>query len=477
MSKYSNNQEALQAFKDGTFETEVSKTFCALPWIHLSTKPNGHLRLCCNANSSSASKDVNEYVAGASVGTIVDQDGTPASLAKVSIEEAWNNEFMRSTRRAMLEGTIPRSCTKCFEEERNKIVSKRVWETVYWGQRLDLPSIARATRADGSLDPKVYYFDLRLGNLCNLQCAMCSPHDSSAWASKWHKIKLHSRSDFVKAYSNGWHPANTNIEGVYDWYKNPQFIEEFYKQLPHVRQLYFAGGEPFLNKEHFRILEKCVELGYAPNIELRYNTNLTVLPDHLFVTWKHFKSVKVTASIDGFDKVNHYVRYPTNWKTIEENLDKLDNTDSHITVTLACCINALNVLNFDDFIKWKIQKNYKKVNVWPNAAGIINWHLVYMPSILNIRVLPLEQKKLVKTRIEELKTWLLSNYRSDQQFINDPWGFDKLDGLINYMFAEDWSNKLQDTRDFIIGIDTERGINIEDHIPELAFIKQLPDTQ
>ena len=30
-----------------------SDTFCILPWIHLSTRPDGSMRVCCTANASS----------------------------------------------------------------------------------------------------------------------------------------------------------------------------------------------------------------------------------------------------------------------------------------------------------------------------------------------------------------------------------------------------------------------------------------
>ena len=33
-----------------------SKTFCALPWMHLSTRPDGAMRVCCTANASSVAK-------------------------------------------------------------------------------------------------------------------------------------------------------------------------------------------------------------------------------------------------------------------------------------------------------------------------------------------------------------------------------------------------------------------------------------
>jgi hypothetical protein len=34
--------------------TIKSDTFCVLPWIHLATRPNGDVRVCCTANASGA---------------------------------------------------------------------------------------------------------------------------------------------------------------------------------------------------------------------------------------------------------------------------------------------------------------------------------------------------------------------------------------------------------------------------------------
>ena len=222
-----------------------------------------------------------------------------------------------------------------------------------------------------------------------------------------------------------------------------------------------------------QILEKCIELGFSKDIELRYNTNITVLPKRLFKLWDSFKSVRVICSIDGYDQVNYYVRYPAIWKDIEQNLRILDESADHISVTLACCLNVLNIFNFDEFIKWKTMQKFKKINIGENGLGLINWHLVYTPSILNICVLPIEQKEILKNKILNLQNWLLKNYSSDPSFINDMTGFAKLTNLIKYLFSNDWSNKLPDTKAFIMGMDAERGISIENYIPEAAFLKNI----
>ena len=141
---------------------EVSPSFCILPWIHLSTRPNGHLRLCCTANASSAGA-TNDKKYGGEVGILKSENGRPTNLGHTDLLTAWNNDFMKRTRQMMLQGQTPASCQKCFKEEAAGHRSKRIWETEYWSQRLDVQKILRATEADGSVPPQIAYVDLRLG--------------------------------------------------------------------------------------------------------------------------------------------------------------------------------------------------------------------------------------------------------------------------------------------------------------------------
>ena len=88
----------------------MTNTFCPLPWIHLATRPNGDVRVCCTANASGAGiEDVKD--AG-----LVKQNGVNMNLREHTIEQVWNSQFMRETRLQMLDNKIPSSCTKCFKE-------------------------------------------------------------------------------------------------------------------------------------------------------------------------------------------------------------------------------------------------------------------------------------------------------------------------------------------------------------------------
>lgn len=104
---------------------KISPTFCALPWIHLSTRPNGHMRVCCTANASSAAA-TNDKVHGGEVGILKNDNGKPANLNHTALLDGWNNSYMRDIRSKMLEGKIPASCTKCFKRNRRGTARREI---------------------------------------------------------------------------------------------------------------------------------------------------------------------------------------------------------------------------------------------------------------------------------------------------------------------------------------------------------------
>ncbi|NCN95853.1 MAG: radical SAM protein, partial [Bdellovibrionales bacterium] len=214
-------------------------------------------------------------------------------------------------RRDMLTGQIPASCSKCFKEEAAGHRSKRNWETDYWSQRVDVEKLLDETQPDGSVPPKLYYVDLRLGTKCNLKCVMCSPHDSSMWVPDWNQLfpKIQNKElKQVMVWDN-----KGRVDGAsYNWHKdNELFWKQLYDQIPHMHQLYFAGGESTIIPEHYSLLEECIKRGEAHHIELRYNSNGIELPPKLFELWKHFKRVRFHFSIDSIGEMNDYIRFPS----------------------------------------------------------------------------------------------------------------------------------------------------------------------
>ena len=443
-----------------------SNTFCILPWIHFATRPNGDMRLCCSANASGAGENH-------TVGLVKNEKGVPANFGRETPMSAWNNEYMKDVRLTMLEGKIPASCSKCIAEESKGVASKRIWETGSWMEDgLEVEELIKQTEADGTVPEKLIYLDLRLGHTCNLKCIMCSPHDSSQWVSDYKKIFPLLKSEVIKREISWDRKEFNNF-----WHENPEFWKEMYAQIPNLKQVYFAGGEPLMIKEHKMFLEEIIRQGYADKILIRYNTNGLLLDEEIITLWTKFKKVKVGFSIDATDHRNYYIRYPSDWALIEKNLHRLDNTPDNIQVSIATAIQILNIKHLPDFARWKIQQNFKKVN-FENVTGgiqagggIVNMHLLYIPTFLSIKCLPLEDKVEVRRTFAEFATWLQENYRQDKDFWKDnPYGWRRWQAVLDFMDAEDHTHLLPDFQEYIEKIDSVRSLDFKKIFPELAHL-------
>lgn len=447
-------------------EASNSKTFCILPWIHFATRPNGDMRLCCSSNASGAGDDH-------TVGLVKNENGVPANFGKETPMSAWNNDYMKSVRRIMLSGNIPNSCSKCFQEESKGVASKRVWETGTWMEEgIDIQELIDSTSAEGEIPEKLVYLDLRLGHTCNLKCVMCSPHDSSMWVQDHKKVFPLFQHNTIKQQMT-WDQTQFNNY----WHENPDFWDEMYKQIPNLKQVYFAGGEPLLIKEHKRFLEEIINQGYADKILIRYNTNGLLINDEIIELWKQFKKVKVGFSIDAVGDRNYYIRYPSDWATIEKNLHKLDNTPENIQVSIATAIQILNVKHLPELAKWKIKQNFKKVN-FENVTGgiqagggIVNMHLLYIPTFLSIRLLPAHDKEQVRKGFADLANWLYINYRQDEDYWkHNPYGWKRWQAVLDFMDAEDHTDQLPAFKEYIERLDTLRGTSFKETFPELSHL-------
>ena len=443
-----------------------SSTFCVLPWLHVATRPNGDMRLCCVTNASGASTGDHQ------VGLVKKEDGVPANFGKENLKEAFNNQYMKSVRTTFLEGKIPASCTKCFEEESNGVVSKRLWEMYEWDQDgLDFRELISKTDIDGTIPHVIRYFDLRLGHTCNLKCVMCSPHDSSRWMEDYEKVVSSVDSDVVVKQIR-WDKTKFNNR----WYENDDFWNEIFDQIPNIRQLYFAGGEPLMIKEHKKFLLKIIERGYAKNISLRYNSNGIFVSQEIIDIWSNFKQVRFAFSIDAVGERNHYIRFPTDWKDIERSLDLLDTAPEHIHCSIACAVQIFNIKHIVDFAKWKILKNYKKINkyktdIYEAGGGIINLHLLYIPTFLSARILPEDDKKQVKQQLIEFKEWLWHNYRQDDEFWKEnPYGWRRWEAILKFVEAEDNSTFIPDFRKYVQSLDNIRNTDAKKIFPELSHL-------
>lgn len=439
------------------------------------------MRVCCTANASSVGP-TNDKEHGGSIGVLKDEHGKPNNLNVSDFKSAWNSTYMKNARKQMLNGEIPPSCAKCFKEEAAGHNSKRMWETRYWAERVDIDELIAETEEDGSIPPKLRYIDLRFGTKCQLACVMCSPHDSSGWIKDHGKMMPHVQNEQLRDTMQ-WRDKGSINGSSYNWHKNnPVFWEQFNEQIPNMQQLYFAGGESLIIDEHYNILEEAIRSGHAGQLELRYNSNGVEWRDDLFDLWKEFKLVRFHYSVDDIGARNEYVRYPSDWDRTEEVFHILDNnTGDNVEITVACAVQALNIYYIPDFIEWKLTQGFKKINMWPFGAGGINYHFVYHPPHLNVKSLPAWFKDKVEKKYEAFIPWWEENWElgvpewhkgkvTYEQWREASYGIKRLRGMVNFMKSEDWSNRMPEMKEYIELIDKTRGSEFEKIYPEMRDI-------
>ena len=154
-------------------------------------------------------------------------------------------------------------------------------------------------------------------------------------------------------------------------------------------------------------------------MNIRFNTNGHTTTDALNSLYGGFKSVLVHLSLDGINEHHDLIRYPSKWEEAVKKLEYWDNTPDNMTVTIDCTASILNILHIPDLVKWKLEQNFKKINVFPRNQGLLGIHLVHSPDILNLTVLPKHLKEKVRQ--------VYKDFRKTSKVLQD---FQKFDALI-----------------------------------------------
>ncbi len=405
-------------------------TFCILPWIHVSTSSSGNYRVCCNSLPEK--------------NAICDNDGNRLKLLKHPIKTMWNIDYMKSLRKEMMNGIEPKICKKCFQEEKIDIISARQIYNMQF-DHLKEP-LLKNTLPDGFSEPYVGYIDIRLGNICNLRCVMCNPGTSNQWVKEWSLINEKLDDNQIKSFSN------------MNWFEDGGFMERLIPYLKTTEMINMMGGEPTLSKSQYHLLDKCIELDVAKNIILKYNTNLTNIPNKLLEYWDHFKGIRMNVSIDAYGALNDYIRFPSKWKIIDRNLKRIDHMaqkNKKWRISIHCCIQMYNILHLTPLFDYL--KTFDHIQQFPYL------NILDRPEYLNIRVLPLQLKDQATDILENWKHDHLDHYIDNSV---DQHYFLKIDGVIKFMYNEDWSHLFEEFKTKTQILDKSRKLDIFSVVPE-----------
>jgi len=348
-------------------EKYLKSNICPLPWTHLEVDVNGGASPCC-----------------------LYKGGVPdVKVYEQSLKSIQNTEYMHILREQFRNNERPVGCQSCWQEEDAGKTSKR--QNSIYKMRSSLENWTPDS------EPTLKFIDFKLGNVCNLKCRICGSWSSSKWAQE----EIDYETD-----RGGDNPLARQQLREGGWPKrNPQFFEDIKEDLKHVEYFEFTGGEPFMIKDHFKILKHCVEKGYAKNIDIHYNTNGTQLPDReIFDLWRHFKHVEIAFSIDDVGEQFEYQRHPANWREVNRNLVEFKKYQTHnMEFQICTTVNIFNIFSLAKIALWVAQ--YQPKFFYVNTC--------FDPDVFNIQTLPKQVKNIVNSRYN-----MLTDFKPTLRFMN-----------------------------------------------------------
>ena len=309
---------------------------CMAPWTHTYLSPQTERRLCCA--SREFAQNFQQYIdSGAGTGNYI----------PITLEEHWNSEHMRSVRRRMLAGEKLSECEVCNDKLLNTDVYRSYFNNLFahkYQQVLD------STDETGYTTMKPVSWDYRFSNLCNFKCRMCGDMLSSSWESEQ---RQHEMIDWSNPKNNWMRPE---IKKQIEQFQTTQIESEFAAAVEdhRVEEVYWVGGEPLMYEQHWRYMERIIELGDGKNVYARYNTNLSRINYRGCNLYRdvlaHLRDWQICASIDGTGAIGEYIRTGLDYATWLDNFKEGVAISTHrrqmridFTLTLPGMFEVLNI--------------------------------------------------------------------------------------------------------------------------------------
>lgn len=401
------------------------------PFTGLATREDGAVKICCRSQP---------------VGWIQDH----------SVEEIWNNDTMQMVRRQVLCSERPKVCQPCFDLEDQGVESlrQRHINGIIPEARINLyPD----TLLQEVMPFKFPTLEIKLNNLCNLKCRMCNPLDSTSWQD-WDQVK-----PFYEKENNYLVPTVAKLVRKPGQYIGPfddtdKWWGSFEKLLPYFKRVEFAGGEPLMDPQHYKILDLLKP--YGKNIELKYATNGTTLGLKGGRTindyWPHFRSIAVNVSIDGIHSVYEHIRSNSSFSTVEENVKIFKSIPNVSRVVGAFTAQAGNILQAAECVDYFI-----------NTMGIVFYsHRVSYPKCLSAQVLPQELKNLAVERLHTVRAKLDQWPAIKANQLLQKVTHQQIKDNVNYLQAKDQFHLWPDFLQFNQRLDLSRNQSLFDAVPE-----------
>ena len=409
------------------------KNFCPSPWFHMRINNIGCYEYCRWATKENRTNNL----------SIIDVD-----------PDTYFQKNMSTIRDSMLSGQKVSGCRNCTAMEQHGKVSGRQRQLLKVGIRSDnfvktaLSSSWLESFADSTTDLLPQDWQIDLGNYCNSACVFCTPHSSSKLAAEFKKLKIIDKL-----------PPNS-------WCNDPTKLEKFVsilKKSTTVKYLHFLGGETLITPAFKTILSTLIDSNLHQTVSIGFTTNLGIWDNEVCDMLNKFCNVNLGLSVECFDDLNDYVRWPTkidNVKKLTESWLKLAQQHQWLVQlrTTPTILSVGRLLSVYDY-------------AWNNNISVESCNFLENPKFLKISVLPMVYRKKI---IDKIQNWLSTRLVNQNQVINtrNP-DFVKnqivqdLMSYVNYLENEiDESHLLPDCVNYLKLLESNRKNSVLDYLPE-----------
>ena len=388
---------------DFTFNdlVKTNKSLCILPFIQ-SVSVNGNYTVCCRSD-------------------------TPISKIEPTIDYSSDTNRNLIKQRMLAGEKLGRYCKTCYDLEDKGITSPRITLTVEWANRLNIKNINDLSKITNPV-----FYEIRSDNQCNLMCRTCNPGASSLIEKENQTLKIFD--EFKYQYTGFDHVNIDNIE-----------------------KLYVSGGEPTIMPALHKFLEECI-IKKKTDFEIQLNTNAVSLNKKFKSLLKHFDNLSFEISVDGYGLVNQYVRWPTNWDKLINNIDYIHNQKHNISFNSV--VSIYNIASLYSTVEF-LSNRYKKIPI--HLSPVMFAYL--KKDILSPYIFP--DAKLIIDNLDKIKK--LDIYHNDLVLKN------KVDEYQDYFENKHTINlsTLASFFEYNDKLDSSRNTKLIDYIPELEQCRTL----
>ena len=305
------------------------KNFCYAPFNQVYFGRNGMIKPCCGYNDSLGNYNIE------------------------SVENVYNNDKFKRTRKAFLNGKFDVGCAACENYLKHSKTQNGVQEFSNFIAN-DNSHLSNQVLKEDLKNQKPVFLDILVSNNCNFACIGCGSDLSSTWAKNYTDIEQVINKDIRDIVpSESW---SNNIEKILDY---------ILQHKDTVQQIHLNGGEPFMQEQFYVLLQALIDEKLT-DIKIVSHTNGSVstykgkdiVNDYL----SYFAHFDVIFSHDHYGDRGHYIRYP-----LSDNkwLKNYNNVRQTCKVSVQTSYSIFNALTIDTLEKWYIDNN----------IDMNNWHI------------------------------------------------------------------------------------------------------